>query len=66
MLNAGALQQRSPTPATLLLGNLSQRLLLFAGLAIRVPLINSSITDCVFEVTKDTSVEEVNRLLQVE
>jgi len=34
------------------------------GLAIRVPLINSSITDCVFEVKRRTTVEEVNNLLQ--
>jgi hypothetical protein len=30
-----------------------------------VPLTNSSITDCVFELAKPTTVEEVNRLLQV-
>ena len=35
------------------------------GLAVRVPLTNSSITDCVFEVEKATSVEEVNKLLKV-
>lgn len=34
------------------------------GHAIRVPLANASITDCVFEVTRDTSVEEVNQLLK--
>lgn len=34
------------------------------GLAIRVPLINSSITDCVFEVQRPTSAEEVNSLLK--
>jgi len=34
------------------------------GLAIRVPLINSSITDCVFEVKQKTTVEEVNNFLQ--
>ena len=33
------------------------------GHAIRVPLTNASITDCVFEVEKSTSVEEVNQLL---
>jgi glyceraldehyde 3-phosphate dehydrogenase len=36
-----------------------------AGLAVRVPLINGSITDCVFEVKKSTTVEEVNSLLKV-
>jgi glyceraldehyde 3-phosphate dehydrogenase len=33
------------------------------GLAVRVPLMNSSITDCVFEVARETTVEEVNGLL---
>lgn len=33
------------------------------GLAVRVPLLNSSITDCCFEVERPTSVEEVNGLL---
>ncbi len=35
------------------------------GLAIRVPLLNGSLTDCVFEVERGTSVEEVNALLKV-
>ena len=34
------------------------------GHAIRVPLANASITDCVFEVSRPTSVEEVNSLLK--
>ena len=34
------------------------------GHAIRVPLTNASITDCVFELEKNTSVEEVNQLLK--
>ena len=34
------------------------------GLAVRVPLLNASLTDCVFEVTRPTTVEEVNRLLK--
>ena len=34
------------------------------GLAIRVPLLNASLTDCVFEVTRKTTVEEVNSLLK--
>ncbi|MBJ7458004.1 MAG: ArsJ-associated glyceraldehyde-3-phosphate dehydrogenase [Thermoleophilaceae bacterium] len=33
------------------------------GIAVRVPLLNASLTDCVFEVTRETSVEEVNALL---
>jgi glyceraldehyde 3-phosphate dehydrogenase len=36
-----------------LLGKLS-------GLAVRVPLLNASLTDCVFEVLRPTTVEEVN------
>jgi glyceraldehyde 3-phosphate dehydrogenase len=34
------------------------------GHAVRVPLINSSLTDCVFEVERKTTVEEVNGLLE--
>jgi glyceraldehyde 3-phosphate dehydrogenase len=34
------------------------------GLAVRVPLLNASLTDCVFEVCRATSVDEVNGLLQ--
>lgn len=34
------------------------------GHAIRVPLANASITDCVFEVERTTTVEEVNALLK--
>ena len=34
------------------------------GLAIRVPLLNASLTDCVFEVARSTTVEEVNQLLK--
>lgn len=36
-----------------LLGKLS-------GIAVRVPLLNASLTDCVFEVKRPTTVEEVN------
>ncbi|MHB8241487.1 MAG: ArsJ-associated glyceraldehyde-3-phosphate dehydrogenase [Solirubrobacteraceae bacterium] len=34
------------------------------GLAVRVPLLNASLTDCVFEVARETSIEEVNGLLE--
>jgi glyceraldehyde 3-phosphate dehydrogenase len=34
------------------------------GHAVRIPLANASLTDCVFEVEKSTSVEEVNQLLK--
>jgi glyceraldehyde 3-phosphate dehydrogenase len=33
------------------------------GLAVRVPLLNASLTDCVFEVARPTTTEEVNALL---
>lgn len=33
------------------------------GIAVRVPLLNASLTDCVFEVARPTTVEEVNSLL---
>ena len=35
-----------------------------SGIAVRVPLANASLTDCVFEVNKPTSAEEVNAALQ--
>jgi len=34
------------------------------GHAVRVPLLNASITDCVFEVERATTVEEVNALFK--
>ena len=34
------------------------------GRAIRIPMANASITDCVFEMVRDTTVEEVNGLLK--
>lgn len=34
------------------------------GVAVRVPLLNASLTDCVFEVNRKTSKEEVNELLK--
>ena len=34
------------------------------GHAIRVPVVNASLTDCVFEVEKNTSKEEVNKLFK--
>jgi len=40
-----------------LLGKLS-------GIAVRVPLLNASLTDCVFEVGRSTTVTEVNQLFK--
>ena len=34
------------------------------GHAVRVPLLNASLTDCVFEVARETTVEEVNSLFE--
>jgi glyceraldehyde 3-phosphate dehydrogenase len=34
------------------------------GHAVRVPLLNASLTDCVFEVARPTTVDEVNALLR--
>ena len=34
------------------------------GVAVRVPMLNASLTDCVFEVARPTTIEEVNRLLK--
>ncbi|ORZ37452.1 glyceraldehyde-3-phosphate dehydrogenase, type I [Catenaria anguillulae PL171] len=33
------------------------------GMAVRVPLLNASITDVVFQVSRDVTVDEVNRML---
>ena len=35
------------------------------GLAVRVPLLNASLTDFVFEATRETTVDEVNALFRV-
>jgi glyceraldehyde 3-phosphate dehydrogenase len=34
------------------------------GIAVRAPLLNASLTDCVFEVSRSTTVEEVNAALE--
>ena len=47
----------SATAITLIYPELKGRL---NGHAVRVPLLNASLTDCVFEVERDTTVEEVN------
>ena len=51
----------SATAITLIYPELSGKL---NGHAVRVPLLNASITDCVFEVTRETSVDEVNELMR--
>ncbi|MFT6242102.1 MAG: glyceraldehyde 3-phosphate dehydrogenase [Paracoccaceae bacterium] len=37
---------------------------LLNGVAVRVPMLNSSLTDCVFELKKESTVEEVNAALE--
>lgn len=49
----------SATAITLIYPELTGRL---DGHAVRVPLLNASITDCVFEMERETGVDEVNRL----
>jgi glyceraldehyde 3-phosphate dehydrogenase len=34
------------------------------GVAVRVPLLNASLTDCVFTMIRDVTVDEVNELLE--
>lgn len=34
------------------------------GIAVRVPLLNASLTDCVFTMSRDVTVEEVNAMFQ--
>ena len=49
----------SATAITLIYPELAGRL---NGHAVRVPILNASLTDCVFEVQRPTTVEEVNGL----
>ncbi len=51
----------SATAITLIYPELKGKL---NGLAVRVPLLNASLTDCVFEVGRPTTVAEVNQLLK--
>lgn len=51
----------SATAITLIYPELKGRL---NGLAVRVPLLNASLTDCVFEMEREVTAEEVNGLFQ--
>ncbi len=51
----------SATAITLIYPELKGRL---NGHAVRVPLLNASLTDCVFEVERETTVKEVNALFE--
>ncbi|WP_322892784.1 MULTISPECIES: ArsJ-associated glyceraldehyde-3-phosphate dehydrogenase [unclassified Yoonia] len=51
----------SATAITLIYPELKGKL---NGHAVRIPLLNASLTDCVFEMERETTVEEVNALLK--
>jgi len=51
----------SATAITLIYPELTGKL---NGHAVRVPLLNASLTDCVFEVERETTVDEVNALFE--
>src|SRR5262249_58959896 len=51
----------SATAITLIYPELQGKL---NGIAVRVPLLNASLTDCVFEVARPTTAAEVNRCLR--
>ncbi|MBS8227144.1 ArsJ-associated glyceraldehyde-3-phosphate dehydrogenase [Vannielia litorea] len=51
----------SATAITLIYPELKGRL---NGHAVRVPLLNASLTDCVFEVERETTAEEVNEMFR--
>jgi glyceraldehyde 3-phosphate dehydrogenase len=51
----------SATAITLIYPELKGRL---NGHAVRVPLLNGSLTDCVFEVSRETTIAEVNALFK--
>jgi glyceraldehyde 3-phosphate dehydrogenase len=51
----------SATAVTLIIPELAGRL---DSIAVRAPVLNASITDCVFQLARDTTVEEVNGALR--
>ena len=51
----------SATAITLIYPELKGKL---NGLAVRVPMLNASLTDCVFTLARDVTVEEINGLLR--
>jgi glyceraldehyde 3-phosphate dehydrogenase len=61
LLNLIPTSTGSATAITLIYPELQGKL---NGVAVRVPLLNASLTDAVFEVRRETSVEEVNRLFR--
>ena len=61
LLNLIPTSTGSASAITLIYPELAGRL---NGHAVRVPLLNASLTDCVFEVARDTTVAEVNALFK--
>lgn len=59
-LNLIPTSSNSSTAVTLILPELAGKL---DSIAVRAPVLNGSITDCVFQVSRNTTAEEVNRLL---
>ncbi len=59
-LNLIPTSTNSATAVTMIVPELKGKL---DSIAVRAPVLNASITDCVFQVARDTTVEEVNRLL---
>jgi len=51
----------SATAITLIYPELTGKL---NGIAVRIPLLNASLTDCVFTMTRDVMAEEINSLLR--
>ncbi len=51
----------SATAITLIYPELAGKL---NGIAVRVPLLNASVTDCVFTMSRDVTVDEINGLLR--
>ena len=60
-LNLIPTSSNSAYAVTMIIPELAGRL---DDMALRVPVMNASLTDCVFSVSRDTSVEEVNGLLE--
>ena len=61
LLNLVPTSTGSATAIALIFPELAGRL---DGVAVRVPLLNASLTDCVFEVARETTAGEVNALLE--
>ncbi len=61
LLNLVPTSTGSATAITVIFPELAGKL---NGIAVRVPLLNASLTDCVFEVGRPTTAEEVNTLLR--